>query len=268
MIPLPLRDDDASKLDLVLGQVHRLLDADGQVLARDLLPRATLTLRRDGGFFHPMPGDNWTDATYEAVLTVAPALVTEFTPAVTELIWQHLATVLKRLQRGDVFSLVVEAALLPLPPVPQNWRQVAATPPATNQARRERAAGEGYPTLDGLVFSSRAELVVYQILCEIQRDSPPQRSIAILPLPSAKLRDAGVRSPDFTVLGNSRVVVIEVDGPHHYGRTRKADDEDRDRHWSRCGVPTIRIAHEQTKDPASLKERLREDLLRALVPSR
>jgi hypothetical protein len=29
-------------------------------------------------------------------------------------------------------------------------------------------------------------------------------------------------------------VVIEVDGSHHYGRTRKADDEDRDRHWIRC----------------------------------
>ncbi|MGW6505125.1 AbiJ-related protein [Nonomuraea angiospora] len=268
VIPIPLRDDDASKLDLVLGQAHHLLDADGQGLARDLLRNATLTLRRDGGFFHPIPGDNWTDATYEAVLTVDPALVPEFTPAVTDLIWQHLSTVLKRLQREDVMSLVVEAVLLPLPPVPQNWRQVAATPAATNQARRERAVGEGYPTLDGLVFGSRAELVVYQILCEIQRDSSSQRSIAILPLPSAKLRDAGVRSPDFTVLGNGRAVVIEVDGPHHYGRTRKADDEDRDRHWSRCGVPTIRIAHEQADDPVSLKERLREDLTRALIPPR
>ncbi|MEV4060856.1 hypothetical protein [Nonomuraea dietziae] len=195
-----------------------------------------------------MSGDNWTAATYEAVLTVDPALVLEFTPAVTELIWRHLGTVLKRLQREDVRSLVVEAALLPLPSVPQNWRQVAATPAATNQARRERAGGEGYPTLDGLVCSSRAELVVYQILCEIQRDSPLQRSIAILPLPSAKLRDAGVRSPDFTILGNGRAVIFEVDGPHHYGRTRKADDENRDRHWSRCGVRTIRIAHEHTND--------------------
>lgn len=77
-----------------------------------------------------------------------------------------------------------------------------------------------------------------------------------------------MRSPDFTVLGNGRAVVIEVDGPHHYGRTRKADDEDRDRHWNRCGVRTIRIAHEQTNDSASLKERLREDLPRALIPPR
>ncbi|MEV4220800.1 hypothetical protein [Nonomuraea sp. NPDC049725] len=134
VIPLPLRGDDASKLDLVLDQVHHLLDTDGHVLARDLLPSTTLTLRRDGGFFHPIPGDNWTDATYEAVLTMDPALVPEFTPAVNELIWQHLVIVFKRLQCEDVFSLIVEAAPLPLPPVPQNWRQVAVTPPATNRA--------------------------------------------------------------------------------------------------------------------------------------
>ncbi|WP_422664860.1 DUF2726 domain-containing protein [Acrocarpospora corrugata] len=71
-----------------------------------------------------------------------------------------------------------------------------------------------------------------------------------------------------TILGNGRAVLIEVDGPHHYARTRKADDEDRDRHWKRCGIPTIRLAHQHTDDPASLKDRLREDLVRVLFPSR
>lgn len=268
VIPLPLRDDDASKLDLVLGQVHRLLDDQGQGLARDLLGSVTLTLRRDGGFFHPMPNDNWRADTYEAVLTVDPALVPEFTTEVIDLIWQHLGSVLKRLQCEDVQSLVVAAALLPLPQVPRDWRQQTAAPAPTNQARRERGTNKGYPMVEELVFGSRAELAVYHVLVEIQREFPPQRSIAILPLPSAKLRDAGVRSPDFIVLGNGRAVVIEVDGPHHYGRTRKADDEDRDRHWLRCGVQTVRIASEHTNDPASLKERLREDLGRILNPSR
>lgn len=268
VIPLPIRDDDATKLDLVLGQAHYLLDAVGHGLAAELLRSATLSLRRDGGYFHPIPGDNWTDASYEAVLTVDPALISEFTSTVTEVIWQHLGSVLKRHDREDALSLVVEPTLLPLPAVPPSWRQTSATPAATNQARRERAAGEGYPTLDDLVFSSRAELVVYQVLCDIQRDSQPQNSFAILPLASAKLRDAGVRSPDFTILGNGRAVLIEVDGPHHYARTRKADDEDRDRHWKRCGIPTIRLAHQHTDDPASLKDRLREDLVRVLFPSR
>ncbi|GAA0393734.1 hypothetical protein Acor_74630 [Acrocarpospora corrugata] len=196
VIPLPIRDDDSTKLDLVLGQAHHLLDAVGHGLAAELLRSATLSLRPDGGYFHPIPGDNWTDASYEAVLTVDPALIPEFTSTVTEAIWQHLGSVLKRHDRGDALSLVVEPALLPLPAVPPSWRRTSATPAATNQARRERAAGERYPTSDDLVFASRAELVVYQVLCDIQRDSQPQNSFAILPLASAKLRDAGVRSPD------------------------------------------------------------------------
>lgn len=73
------------------------------------------------------------------------------------------------------------------------------------------------------------------------------------------MRDAGVRSPDFIVIGNGRAVVIEVDGPHHYGRTRKADDEDRDRHWERCGIRAVRITHESTQHSDALKDRPRED---------
>ncbi|WP_406136010.1 hypothetical protein [Streptomyces sp. NBC_01089] len=265
-IPLPLRDDDASKLDLVLGQTHHLLDDDGEGLARDLVRSAKLTLRRDGGYFHPMPNDNWTDATYEAVLAVDRAFVPEFTTAMVEAIWQRLETVLKLLEREDVQSLVVEAAVRPLPEITQDWRHQGSGP--TNQGRRERRSDQGYPTADDLVFGSRAELAVYQVLQDLQRERPVQSGIAILPLASAKLRDAGVRSPDFTVLGNGRAVIIEVDGPHHYGRTRKADDEDRDRHWTRCGVHTIRIAHEHTSNPGELKERIREDLGRLLFPTR
>ncbi|MEU5992805.1 hypothetical protein ABZ806_27880 [Spirillospora sp. NPDC047418] len=268
IIPLPLRDDDATKLDLVLGQVHYLLRNGNQGIAQELVRAATLTLRRDGGFFHPTPGDNWRADTYEAVLTVEAEFVPEFTSPVTDLVWRNLASVLQRLQREDVQSLVVEAAVPPLPDVGRDWRQAvirsASTP--TNQGRRERQIGDGHPTQDGLVFGSRAELVVYQVLKEIQRESPPRNAIAILPLPSVKLRDAGVRSPDLVVIGNGRAVVLEVDGPHHYARMRKADDEDRDRHWLRCGIQTVRIASEQTEDTAMLKERLREDLTRTLIP--
>lgn len=89
----------------------------------------------------------------------------------------------------------------------------------------------------------------------------------MLPLPGAKLRDAGVRTPDFVVVGNGRATIIKVDGPRHYARTRKADDQDPDRHWDRCGVHTIRIPSEHTSDPASLKDRLREDLERRLWTS-
>ncbi|MFL4947585.1 hypothetical protein ACJ6WE_09455 [Streptomyces sp. MMS24-I31] len=160
----------------------------------------------------------------------------------------------------------MEAAPRPLPSLAKDWRQPEPTP--TNQARRERHGDEVYPTVDGLVFASRAELAVYQLLQELQRERLPQSTVAIWPLAAAKLRDAGVRSPDFTVLGNGRATIIEVDGPHQYGRTRKADDEDRDRHWLRCSIPTIRIAHEHTTNPTAPKGRLREDLTRTLFSPR
>jgi hypothetical protein len=214
LIRLQIEDDDAGKLDLVLGQAHRMLGDRGDMQAQGLLSHATLTLRRDGGYFHPIPGDSWTSDTYEAVLTVAPQLAPEFTNAITDRIWESLGTVLSHHGRDDVHSVVIEQAIPALPGIAADWRdQSAGTGQAlpTNQARHERT-GEGFPAQDGLVFTSRAELSVYQVLMEIQREFPPQNSIAVLPLPGAKLRDAGVRTPDFVVLGN---------GPGHYGKTRR-----------------------------------------------
>jgi len=224
------------------------------------------TLVSQSGYYHPTPGDNWTESSSEAVLSVDAALVPEFTEELQKAIWGRLQMVLTRFERGDAQSMVVEAALPTLPQVAEDWRQ--PSPAITNQARRERQLGEGYPTQDDMVFASRAEIVVYEVLTELQRDHPPQDAFAILPSPSAKMRDASVRTPDFVVLGNGRAVIVEVDGPHHYGRTRKADDEDRDRHWSRCGVPTIRVAHQHTEDRPALKARLREDLNRHLAGGR
>src|SRR6266567_1581017 len=266
MIRLQIEDDDTSKLDLVLGQAHCMLGENGDAIAQDLILSATLTVRRDGGIFYPMPGDNWNEFTYEAVLTVDRPLVPEFTTEITDRVWEALGTMFSHHGRDDVQSLVIESATPQLPAISADWRNQAAQPsrqPPTNQARREHADG-GYPSQDGLVFSSRAELAVYQVLAVIQRECPVQKAIAVLPLPGAKLRDAGVRTPDFVVLGNGRAVIVEVDGPHHYGRTRKADDAARDRHWERCGVPTIRITSEHADDPGSLQALLLEDLRREL----
>jgi AbiJ N-terminal domain 3 len=265
-IPLPLRDDDASKLDLVLGQAHRLLDLDGQDQACDLLRDATLSLRRDGGQYRPTPWQNWSD-TFEAVLTVDAALASEFTTDMISLIWKRLGPILGRHERGDVQSLAIAPALLPPPEAAEDWRH-AASPAPSNHARREKAAEKTYPTEDDLVFASRAELAVYQVLKELQRERPVQHTIAIAPLPSVKLRDAGVRSPDFLVIGNGRAVVIEIDGRHHYGTTRKADDADRDRHWARCNVDTISITAEYTDNRAELAARLREEFTRHLLQRR
>ncbi|MDV9168625.1 DUF4263 domain-containing protein [Streptomyces sp. W16] len=126
LIPLPLEDEDTGKLDLVLGQVFSLLDCAGEETARNLLRTAVLTLRRDGGFFHPTPGDNWTDATYEAVLTVERELLPTCTPEVKEVIWRTLQSVLTQLGRIDVQDLVVEGETRPLPTIPPDWRTQAA----------------------------------------------------------------------------------------------------------------------------------------------
>lgn len=128
LVSLPLDDDDAGKLDLVLGQTYSILDRDGEEIARDLLRPAVLTLRRDGGFYHPMPGDGWTVATYEAVLTVPSVLWPAFTEAVRAAVWQRLEAVLTRLQREDVQSLVVEGDMGPLPAVSPDWRNQTAEP--------------------------------------------------------------------------------------------------------------------------------------------
>jgi AbiJ N-terminal domain 3 len=53
MIRMQIGDDDAGKLEVVLGQAHHLLGENGDALAQSLTLGATLTLRRDGGYFHP-----------------------------------------------------------------------------------------------------------------------------------------------------------------------------------------------------------------------
>lgn len=128
LIPLPLNDDDEGKLDLVLGQTYSLLDCAGEETARDLLRTAALTLRRDGGFFNPMPGDAWTADTYEAVLTVERDLLPTCTLGVKEVIWRTLQSVLTPLGRDDVQDLVVEGDSRPLPSIPPDWRSQAAAP--------------------------------------------------------------------------------------------------------------------------------------------
>ncbi len=266
MIRLEIDDGDPGKLDLVLGQACQILGDGGHALAQGLITAATLTLRSDGGYYHPTPGDNWTESSSEAVLTVDPRITAEFTDEVRDRIWQVLRTVLVHHGRDDVVSLAIEPTTPALPALTADWRAGAARvleQPGGNQARLERAEG-GHPSEDGLMFASRAELALYRILKDLQRESPVQNTIAVLPLPGARLRDAGVRTPDFVVIGNGRAVVVEVDGPHHFGATRKADDHTRDRHWDRCGVRTIRIPSEHADDPASLKDLLREDLRRRL----
>lgn len=138
---------------------------------------------------------------------------------------------------------------------------------ALNQGRSERTDPNAIE-VDGLRFRTAGELVVYELLCALQREGGSQNTIAIVPGSGVRLRDSGTRTPDFLVIGHGRAVVIEVDGSSHYGTTRKADDADRDLHWSRCGVHTVRIADHHTADRESLAAHLREETSRRLWPPR
>lgn len=54
MIHLEIGEDDAGQLDIVLGQAQHLLGENDDILGQGLLG-ATLTLRRDDGYFPPDP---------------------------------------------------------------------------------------------------------------------------------------------------------------------------------------------------------------------
>ena len=142
MIRLEIGDDDAGKLDIVLGQAHHLLGENGDAMAQGLIAGATLTLRRDGGYFHPVPGDNWTSATYEAVLTVAPEAAPEFTPDVESRVWSALSAVLAHHGRDDVLTLVIARAIAPLPAVSADWRLRLWSPPSGPPTRLGASARE------------------------------------------------------------------------------------------------------------------------------
>lgn len=262
-----LHDDDQGALDLVLGHVHHLLGEDGDVHAQRLVASASLRLWQNGGWYRPDPGDNWTEKTYDATLLVDPVVLGEFTPEVRERIWPKVEAVLIGRGRHDVTALAVERGVAPSPEIAPDWRARAAQGPLgiepSNQARNERAKG-GYPERDKLVFGSFAERALYDALVTLQHECPVERTFAIAPSAGVKLRDAGVKTPDFLVIGNGRAVVIEMDGPHHYTTSRKADDATRDRHWSRCDVYTVRIVSEQTEDAPALVRLLREELRRRL----
>lgn len=190
-----------------------------------------------------------------------------FTTDVHDRIWTRLEYVLRRHNRTAERMQVEET----LPQISTDWRQRATreltADRVTNQARRERQNPE-YPTYTGMTFGSLEEIAVDKLLVALQKDLPEDRAFAVMPLPTVQLQRMGLRSPDLVVVGNGRALVVEIDGPHLRKVTRVADDRERDRHWARCGVPTYRIPVEHVKEPDRVTELLREEMRRALYPSR
>jgi hypothetical protein len=122
-----------------------MLDRDGDTAAAAPLTAATLRLRMSDVYYRPDPNDNWTERATDAVLMVDPNLVPRFTPEIRERIWSKLHAVLRGRSRYDVFELIVEATVPPLPDIAADWRARAAqspnaAEPTTRPARSAPAA--------------------------------------------------------------------------------------------------------------------------------
>ncbi len=245
---------------MVLGQTVALLDRRGDSEAFQLLLDVTgLELERIG--------NSWTDAKtgLRVVLLVESHLVPRFTDDMYERIKDSLLDVASRRGYQDVDYLEIREAL---PEIGPDWReqfaqQASARP--SNQARRERAA-PNVLTEDGLALASEEERTVYLALKDIQAAIPEDKTIAIAPLPGVRLRAGHTWTPDITVFGNGRVMIFEIDGPHHRNNRRYADDRNRDLQWQRCGVAVVRLPVEDLADRGQLTERLKEELRRHLWP--
>lgn len=131
----------------------------------------------------------------------------------------------------------------PALPDVDNWRDTYAARPSaerpTNQARPERGLAQ-HPTQDGLTFGSGEELPVYRSLRRLQDRAAQEDTIAIIPLPGARLRPNHTWSPNFLVAGRGRTLAIAVDGPHNRTVLRRVDDGNRDLQWRRAGGPAAR----------------------------
>ncbi|WP_433052732.1 Shedu anti-phage system protein SduA domain-containing protein [Dactylosporangium sp. CS-033363] len=202
LVSLPLDDDDIDKLDLVLGHTYSLLERDGEEVARDLLRSAVLTLRPDGGYYQPMPGDSWTVATYEAVLTVPSRLLPAYTEAVTHACWKRMEAVFTRFERTDVQSLVIEGHVEPLPAVSPDWRNQPAEPAVPSMQRFHLGSpskefdvtGQDFSDLEirGREFPYFYDTSRSQLITEFRLDNRPQ--VATL-LHVALINKDGVLSP-------------------------------------------------------------------------
>ncbi|MFF1908284.1 hypothetical protein [Kitasatospora sp. NPDC058218] len=255
--PMGIEEEEAWDLDMVLGQTVALLDRRGDREAFQLLLDIT-NLE-----FEQVEG--WGGAGLQVVLLAESHIVSLFTEDMYERIKEPLLEVARRRGFQNAHHLVIREAL---PEIGPDWRdQFAqrATARPSNQARRERAA----PTVlteDGLALASQEERIVYLALKDIQAGIPEDKTIAIAPLPGVRLRAGHTWTPDITVFGNGRVMIFEVDGPHHRNTRRYADDRNRDLQWQRCGVPVVRLPVEDLADQKQLTERLKEELRRHLWP--
>ncbi|MFG2134767.1 hypothetical protein ACGFNV_44435 [Streptomyces sp. NPDC048751] len=195
-------------LHLVLAQTAFLLHEDGNSQAAALLT--------DVEDIEHLPSDRSEEG--DDVAFIVPLyLVARFTEEVLAAIrplFVHVAA------RHDL--LVNNVSAIPaLPETGDDWRQslqeklINKTPLSQYpRSRAEEAAAT--PSRDGFAFGSREQMLVYEALKRAQAQMPQDSTIAIFPLPRARVGSGSTWAPAFLVTASGRVGAIEVDEPHHH----------------------------------------------------
>jgi len=248
---------DLARDELILAQSAFYLDEQGDVEAAALLLDVAdidfIAWERD-----------YDITNYRACLNAPGWLAKRFTPEIIE----RVESVLRKIAaRHDVhiYDVVIGAAL---PFVDHTWRESLYARLSGGTVTNHAVRVEPDPRLrrDGFNFDSLEEIKVYDALKRAQADlvkHDPANTITIFPLPLGRVGIGSSWTPDFLVVRQGKIGLIEVDGPHHRGRA--GADTTRDRHWKNSGVIHIeRILVEETSLDRDLDHLVRAFLQRIL----
>lgn len=236
---MPEDEGDRLRSEAYLSRTAYLLRERGLVHAAALLLDVELLMfeHRSSGDPFSMTEDNYV-TWIVAVLDVEPYLVERFTDERLTEIRSAIEAVTDRQGVGRVRTCRVREALAD---TPEDWREQLSRQLSgseiSNAARKTRLVAD-HPQEDGLHFTNEWEQRVYRVLREKQADLPRDSTLGILPLPAFRTLDS-TYEPDFLITYNGRAGVIEVDGPHHTGVQRRANDKSREALLVNAGVAWI-----------------------------
>lgn len=204
--------------------------------------------------------EDWGKSWFDVVLDFDQAQKERFTDEVEQRVMSAMQEVSERENFG-IQGLRVRALL---PEVDQDWREQLASggkARPSNHARKVRV-GIPHPQADGLHFTNEWEWRVYAVLRERQQGLPDNDTLGILPLSAMKVRDH-VFEPDLLITYRGYAGVIEVDGPHHKGRS--SDDKSRERLLRHAGVKYIDRIDVRDASTKEEVEKFVTDFLRHLI---
>ncbi|KPI25351.1 hypothetical protein OK074_6965 [Actinobacteria bacterium OK074] len=204
--------------------------------------------------------EDWGKSWFEVVLDFDHSQLERF----TEEVQQRVLSAMQEVSDRDNFGISALRPRAILPEVGADWRQQLTTggkARPSNHARKVRI-GQPHPQADGLHFTNEWEWRVYAVLCEQQHQLPDNDTMGILPLGAMKVRDY-VFEPDFLVTYRGYAGVIEVDGPHHKGRS--SNDKSRERLLRHAGVKYIDRIDVRDASTKEEVEKFVTDFLRHLI---